>query len=233
MKRSTATFSGSASFSAHTTRFNIERLGKKIASEVKGLETDAYLVPQAEQHSELGSDFYHGGIIYPNFASVDPARLHQGILNRVLEAEATVIDHCPAIGIDSDNGGFCVTTPRGSIQTRDVIVASNGYTGSLTPSLKRRIIPIGSSIIATEVLPTGLMDRLIPKDRVAGDTRRLVFYYRASPDRKSLLFGGRVSLAESDALVTGSRLFARMTEVFPELAQTPISILDWVCRLYL
>jgi glycine/D-amino acid oxidase-like deaminating enzyme len=199
------------------------QLGKKIDSQVAGLETGAYLVPRAEQSSELDSDFYHGGAVYPNFASVDPARLHRGILQRTIDAQATVIGRCPVLGIERDGKDFLLTTPGGSIRAHDVIIASNGYTGTQTPWLRRRIIPIGSYVIATEPLPTGLMDRLIPRDRIVGDTRRMVFYYRASTDRRRIIFGGRVSLSESDPLVTGPRLYASMLEIFPGLAQTRIS----------
>lgn len=200
-----------------------EKLGRKIDSEIKGLKTEAYLVPRAEQHTELGSDFYHGGVVFPKFASLDPGRFHQGMLRRVIEAQATVIGHCAATGIEPDGDGFLINTPRGAIRTRNVIVASNGYTGSLTPWLRRRIIPIGSYIIATDPLKPGVMDQLIPTDRMLGDTRRMVFYYRASPDRKRILFGGRVSHAETESLVSGPKLHAHMVQIFPELAQTRIS----------
>ena len=81
---------------------------------------------------------------------------------------------------------------------REVAVGTSGYTGSVTPWQQRRVIPIGSYIIATEELEGELVDQLIPKNRVITDTRKLVVYYRASPDRKRILFGGRVSLKETD-----------------------------------
>ena len=62
---------------------------------------------------------------------------------------------------------------------RDVVISTNGYTGKLTPWLQRRVITIGSYMIATDPLPDGLMDRLIPKNRIVSDTRKVVFYYRA------------------------------------------------------
>ncbi len=71
------------------------------------------------------------------------------------------------------------------------------------------------------------MRRLIPRDRMLGDTRKLVFYYRASPDRSRILFGGRVSLAETDPFATGPRLHAEMVRIFPELAASRISH-SWV-----
>ena len=204
-----------------------ESLGKKISTPIKGLETEAYLVPRAEQHSELGSDLYYGGAVFPKCASVDPARLHRGMLDRAMEAGARVITYSPAIDISRDGDGFRVSTAKGSIWTRDVIVASNGYTSPATPWLRRRIIPIGSYMIATEPLAPGLMDRLIPKDRVVGDTRKVIFYYRASPDRQRIVFGGRVSHAESDPRSSGPKLHANMVEIFPELAKTRISH-SWV-----
>jgi len=77
-----------------------ELLGKKIDHQQKGLESEAYLIARAEQHTELGSDIYHGGVVFPKFASLDPARFHQGLLERVLEAQATILSHCPATGVE-------------------------------------------------------------------------------------------------------------------------------------
>lgn len=204
-----------------------ERLGKKISRQVKGLETQAHLISRAEQSAELGSDFYHGGAVFPEYASVNPAKLHQGILDKVLAERVAVLDRCAALNIAREAHGFVVTTAKGKVRARDVIVASNGYTGAITPWLRRRVIPIGSYIIATEPLGPGQMDRLIPRDRMIGDTRRLVYYYRASPDRNRILFGGRVSLAESDPYITGPKLFSSMTRIFPELKDTRISH-SWV-----
>src|SRR3546814_5465933 len=67
------------------------------------------------------------------------------------------------------------------------------------------------------------MDRLMPKNRIVSDSRKVVYYYRASPDRRRILFGGRVSLGESDPRVSAPRLHAAMAGIFPELARTRIS----------
>jgi glycine/D-amino acid oxidase-like deaminating enzyme len=184
---------------------------------------DAVVVPRAEQHQELGSDAYFGGVVYRSHASVDPARYHQGLLDRVRAAGADVVARCPVMGIERDGATWRVITARGTVQARKVAVATNGYTGSLTPWLQRRVIPIGSYIIATEPLPPSQMARLMPKNRIVSDTRKVVFYYRASPDRRRILFGGRVSTDETDPRVSGPLLHADMVGVFPELRHTRIS----------
>jgi glycine/D-amino acid oxidase-like deaminating enzyme len=154
---------------------------------------------------------------------LDPARYHQGLLDRALAAGVEVVPHCAVTGIDSAGEGFRLSTARGSLEADDVIVATNGYTGGLTPWQRRRVIPIGSYMIATEPLSEAQMARLMPRDRVHSDTRKMVYYYRASPDRRRVLFGGRVSAGEVDPRRAAPRLHAEMTRIFPELAETRVS----------
>jgi glycine/D-amino acid oxidase-like deaminating enzyme len=200
-----------------------EALAQRHLEQPKGLEVQAYMVPRAEQRSELGTDVYFGGILYERHASVDPGRFHQGMLDRVLAAGAKVIPHCPVTAIKPEGSGFSVECARGSIVARNVIVATNGYTSASTPWLHRRVIPIGSYIIATEPISREIMARLMPKDRVVSDTRKMVYYYRASPDGQRILFGGRVSHNETDPRASGPRLHAEMARIFPELATVRIS----------
>jgi glycine/D-amino acid oxidase-like deaminating enzyme len=207
---------------AHGPR-HYEELAQRIANQPKGLEIEAQLVSRAEQRAELGTDAYFGGVVYTRHASVNPARLHQGMLDRVLAAGAEVIAHCPVVGLRRNGAGLHVDTKRGTVEARDVVVATNGYTTGLTPWLQRRVIPIGSYIIATEPLPGETMARLMPKQRVVSDTRKVVYYYRASPDGQRILFGGRVSASETDPRITGPRLHAEMARIFPELAGVRIS----------
>ncbi len=200
-----------------------ETLAKKIANQPKGLEVEAHMVPASEQRSELGTDGYYGGVVYPHHAALDPARYHQELLQRAQTSGARVFPFCPVTAIARDGEGFRLTTAKGTVAARNVLVATNGYTGGLTPWQQRRVIPIGSYMIATEPLEEGLIDRLFPTDRVVSDSRRLVYYYRASPDRSRVLFGGRVSLKETDAQVSGPRLHAELVRIFPELASVRLS----------
>ncbi len=204
-----------------------ETLAKDVANQPKGLEIPAHMVPRAEQHSEIGSDYYHGGVVYPRHAALDPAKYHLGLLERARAAGARVIGHCPVTAIERGGGGFTVATPRGSVAARNVAICTNGYTGTVTPWQRRRVIPIGSYIIATEELPTELTSRLSPKNRVMSDTRKLIFYYRLSPDRRRVLFGGRVAYKETDPRVSAPRLHDWMSLIFPELREVRITH-SWV-----
>jgi glycine/D-amino acid oxidase-like deaminating enzyme len=84
-------------------------------------------------------------------------------------------------------------------------------------------VPVGSYIIATQELSPDLVRRLFPTDRIASDSRRVVYYYRTSPDGRRILFGGRTSAGELGAHVAGERLRRQMVRLFPELGTARIS----------
>jgi glycine/D-amino acid oxidase-like deaminating enzyme len=200
-----------------------EALVRSLDDHAPGFKVPARIVQRAEQHSELGTDAYHGGVVFTRHAAVSPAKYHQGLLERVLAAGVPVLAHCPAIALDRDGGALCVRTARGDILARQVVVATNGYTGKLVPWLRRRVIPIGSYIIATEEIPPETMSRLMPRGRIVSDTRKVVYYYRPSPDGRRILFGGRVSFGETDPHISGARLRADLLRLFPEIASVGIS----------
>ncbi|MFO1311057.1 MAG: FAD-binding oxidoreductase [Burkholderiales bacterium] len=198
-------------------------LVQAVQHQRKGLEVPAHIVPRAEQHTEIDTDLYHGGALYEAHASIHPARYHQGLLRLAQSAGAEVVARCRVTAIERDGDRYRVTTTRGVTRARDVVVGTDGYTSGVTPWLARRVIPIGSYVIATEALPPGTVARLIPRDRIVSDTRKVVFYYRASPDRTRILFGGRVSLDETDPAVSGPLLHADLAKIFPELRGVRIS----------
>ena len=209
-------------YAAHTPGA-FKELADYIDDPPPGLETDAYLLPRSEQHTEIDSDLYHGGVVQPRHASLDPGRYHQGLLQRAQEAGARVFPHCAATGIQGRPGQLVVNTARGTLRARNVIVATNGYTSSLTPWLRRRVIPIGSYMIATEELDPERVRGLIPNDRVITDTRKLVVYYRTCPERRRILFGARVSITETDPNSAAPALHQQMTRRFPQLSDTLVS----------
>ncbi|MFN0116291.1 MAG: NAD(P)/FAD-dependent oxidoreductase [Paracoccaceae bacterium] len=186
-------------------------------------EPEITLVPRAEQHRELGSDRYFGGAISPFIGAVHPARLHAGLL-RVAEGAGVVVrGGCEVTGIRRDGDGSTVQVGAATVRARHVLIATNGYSGPLSPWLRRRVIPIGSYMLATEPLAAEVAARLIPQGRMVVDTRRVVIYFRLSPDGRRLIFGGRAALAEADPIRVLPRLYDLMLDVFPQLAGTPVS----------
>ena len=211
-------------YGAHTPA-HYDKLAQKLKTQPPGLEMEAFMVPRAEQHSEIATDFYHGGLVQTRHASVDPAAYHQGILDRALKSGVTVVGGTSATVLSRarDGAGFVVETSRGSIRAGDVIIATSGYTSGLTPWQQRRVFPIGTYMLATEDLGRDAARALIPGERMIVDTRRIIVYYRLSPDGSRILFGGRVSLNETDPTVSGPRLHRHLTTIFPQLGRARIT----------
>lgn len=201
-----------------------DALGRDLELQRQHLGIEGEMVPREAQHREVGTDHYHGGRLLHAGGVLQPALYHQGLLERVLQAGVRIAAHRPVNAIGQGKDGFTVVTGGGDVEARDVIVATNGYTGTFMPWLRRRIIPIQSQIIVTEPLAPGVMDRLIPKRRMLGDTCKLHHYYRPSPDGRRIVFGGRAGATEiGDAHASGAHLYRRLTALFPELADIRIT----------
>ena len=186
-----------------------------------GLEAE--MVPRAEQGREVATDAYHGGCLYPRHGSLHPALFHRGLLERAEGAGARVFARTPVTGMRRDGKRLALRTPRGTLTANDVIIATNGYTGGLTPGLRRRVIPIPSFIIATEELPPERIRALIPGGRMIVETRAAHCYYRASPDGRRLLFGGRAALHPIDLRLGAKRLHGLMSALFPQMAGAAVT----------
>jgi glycine/D-amino acid oxidase-like deaminating enzyme len=183
------------------------------------------LVPRADMLAELGTSFYHGVLVDERSGGLHPARYVNGLALAAERAGADLHENTPAAQIAKAPGGFVVRTERGEIQCKDLLVATNGYTGGLTPALQRRIIPLGSYIIATEPLGHETARRLIPHRRMVFDTKHFLFYFRLSPDNR-MVFGGRAAFfpATPGTVRRSAEILRRdMIKVFPELSRAQIA----------
>ena len=120
--------------------------------------------------------------------------------------------------------GWKVKTSRGATWARNVFIGTSGYTSGATPELQKKIIPIGSYIITTEVLPDTLAHELSPRKRMIYDSKNYIYYYRLTPDNR-MLFGGRAAFfPESGNSIRKSAEILRrgMIEVYPQLRDTKV-----------
>jgi glycine/D-amino acid oxidase-like deaminating enzyme len=199
-----------------------------MASDMADLKSlvgvESFMVPRSEQSSEIGSDKFFGGSVLPNDASLHPGLYHAGLMQRVVSAGGAIVDHAVVEGIELMSPGFRMRTTRGDTIARNVLIASNGYTGGLVPELGRRIVPVGSAIIATDEIPEELYARLLPKNRVYGNTNRVFYYFRGAPDARRIIWGGRVGRFAPDASPLAYQHLAKdMLHVFPELKDVPVT----------
>jgi glycine/D-amino acid oxidase-like deaminating enzyme len=166
---------------------------------------------------EIGSSAYQGGLLVEHSGGLHPAKYVAGLVRLAMDRGAHLYAGITATGIvRRRGGGFTVWTDGGEIQCRNVLLATNGYTDRLLPALRRRIIPIGSYIIATEPLDAELARNTIRNRRLVFDSKNFLYYWRLSPDNR-MLFGGRASFAPTSIANARDWLYRGMMKVHPQL----------------
>jgi glycine/D-amino acid oxidase-like deaminating enzyme len=186
------------------------------------------IIPKSELAGEIGSDIYFGGMVDETSAGLNPARYVAGLALAAQRAGACLHDHTRVTSIEpqTSNGArqFRVQTSKGAVTAREVLLASGAYTSEATPALRKKIIPIGSYIITTEILPAALARELSPRNRMIYDSKHFLHYYRLTPENR-MLFGGRAAFfPETESTVRQSAEILRrgMIGVYPQLCDTKV-----------
>jgi len=205
---------------------HFHRLRQTQALLARDFRHQTELVSRDEQRSEIGSDFYHGGLVDPRGAGLHPGKYIAGLVCAAGRAGVDLHDHVQALEIkpitvnDPRSTGGSVITSNGTIRARQVMLATNGYSGPVHKALRRRMIPIGSYIVVTEPLPDELACEVSPRGRMIWDSKNFLYYFRLTPDNR-MLFGGRASFVPStpETNQVSARILRRaMTTVYPQLA---------------
>jgi glycine/D-amino acid oxidase-like deaminating enzyme len=202
---------------------HFEAMARELESLQLTCGVSGALVNISDLSSETGSQRFFGGVVYHQDAGLHPAKYHNALATRVRQLGATVLTHTAVKEITSSAGGYRMTTTRGKLLAQRVAICTNGYTGPQFPDLRRRVLPLRSAIIATEKIDPALMSQLMPNARMCGDSRRIVAYYRPSPDGERILFGSRATGIHDNPVKNTVHLRRSLVEIFPQLADTRIS----------
>jgi glycine/D-amino acid oxidase-like deaminating enzyme len=177
---------------------------------------------------EVGSDQYHGGLVDERSAGLNPAAFVAGLTAAARRAGATILEETAVERVTSgEDGGrkrYTIESARGTTAAADVVIATGAYTGAFAPWLRRRVIPLGSFVIATEKLDEAVCRSLLPRGRMVFDSNHFLHYYRITPDRR-MLFGGRAAFfPETDRTIRDSAEILRrgMVDVFPQLREAAV-----------
>jgi len=181
------------------------------------------IVQKNELPGEIGSSIYFGGMVDEVSAGLNPARYVAGLARAAAGAGAAIYENSQVQRIEratqSGKPGWRVITSQGSVWARDVFVGTSGYTGEAMPALRKKIIPIGSYIITTEILPEALARELSPRNRMIYDSKNYLYYYRLTPDCR-MLFGGRAAFfpETTDTIRQSAEILRQgMIQVYPQL----------------
>jgi glycine/D-amino acid oxidase-like deaminating enzyme len=204
---------------------HVRHLTEAVEVMAKEFNHAVRVIEKQDLPAEVGSEVYFGGLVDEASARLNPAQYTAGLARAAQQSGAVLFDQAPVERLSREGGRYRLATARGMLRAEKVFVATSGYTGRATPALQRKIVPIGSYIIATEPLPAEVARALLPRRRVVFDTKNFLHYFRLSADDR-MLFGGRAAFQpESPAIVRESANILRrdMAQVFPQLRGTKVA----------
>ena len=181
------------------------------------------MVPPEAQRAEIGSDLYSGGMLLHDHGGLHPGKYMMGMALAAERAGARLFGHTAVRDVRPAGSGFAVATARGEIRAAAVLMATNGYTTPDFAKLKRRMIPVSSFLIATEELPEGMADDLMPGRRMCVETRNRHCYFRLSPDGRRLVLGGRAAMNRVSLARSARVLHGLLGEIFPQTRTLKLS----------
>lgn len=173
----------------------------------------------------IGSNEYVAGLLDPASGHLQPLRYALGIARAAAAQGAQIYEYSSAQSLERQGNNWLVCTPKGQVSARHVVLAGNcgllWQSPNLATQLHRRIMPVGTYMIATEPLSSELAHSTLPTCAAVCDNNFVLDYYRLSPDQR-MLFGGRVSYTTASPSHLTQAMQQRMVQIFPQLADAKI-----------
>lgn len=186
-----------------------------------GYSSVQLLNPQATREL-VNSERYIGGLLDTNSGHIHPLKYVRGLAAAAERAGATLHEGARVLRHERRDGTLRLVTGQGTLACRQIVFAGNAWLGATVPHLARRIMPVGTYIVATEPLGEATAHALLPRNTAVTDINWVLDYFRLSHDHR-LLFGGRVSYSGLDPFNTAEATRRRMLAVFPQLKDARIS----------
>lgn len=217
---------------------HLEQVGRFVgahtpkAFEKLSLKVDEYncdglnryrMISRQEQREYANSDYWYGGMLTQNAGLIHPSLYHQGLRTLCQNNGVKIVSDSRVVGIVNDGGKKIVETITGTFKATEVVLATNGYTDNLSPWHQKRLIPISSTLVASEELGSDRVNALLPTGCPVIDTRRVLCFARPSPDGKRILFGGRARFTSMTGKQSAEILHGQLTEMFPQLSDIQVT----------
>ena len=174
-----------------------------------------------ELQAHVRSERYLGGLIDPRSGHLHPLKFTQGVARAAEAGGVRIFENSQVLRYE-DGDEVIVHTAQGSVRCAQLVLCANAYIGGVAPVLARRILGVGTYIIATEPLGEERVRALLPSNAAIADINWILDYLRRSADHR-LLFGGRVSYSAVQPPHLAESMRKRMLRIFPALAGVKVA----------
>ena len=181
----------------------------------------ARLLNRDELQEHVRTKRYLGGLIDSRSGHLHPLKFTEGVAHAAEAAGADIFEKSRVLRYE-DGPEVTVHTAHGTVRCAHLVLCGNAYIGAVAPALSRRILGVGTYIIATEPLGEARIRALLPSNAAIADINWILDYFRSSADHR-LLFGGRVSYSAVQPRRLADSMRKRMLRIFPSLAGVKVA----------
>ncbi|RQR57885.1 FAD-binding oxidoreductase [Burkholderia sp. Bp9126] len=178
-------------------------------------------VEAGELGAYVQSSRYQGGLYDPDSGHLHPLNYTLGLARAAAEAGVRIHEDSCVTRVRDIPAGHLVETAQGHVRARFVVLACNAYVGTLAPALAKKIMPVGTYVIATEPLGEARAAALMPARAAVCDSRFVLDYFRPAPDTR-LVWGGKVSYSTLPPCNLAQAMRNDMLKTFPQLADVKV-----------
>jgi glycine/D-amino acid oxidase-like deaminating enzyme len=165
----------------------------------------------------VGTEAFAGGWLDGRAGAIQPLAYARGLVRAVQKAGGAVHAQTTVAKLERQGARWLATTATGlAVRAQRVVIATNGYTGSLWPGLAQTVLSANSFIVATRALSSAQARSILPGGETASTSQRLLLYFRKDAAGR-LLMGGRGFFTEPRGAQDFAHLERSLALLFPQL----------------
>jgi gamma-glutamylputrescine oxidase len=177
-------------------------------------------ITPADMPRWIASPRFHSGVHDPRGGHLHPLKYSLGLARAAAGLGVRIHEESAVLAIDAGSTAV-VRTRSGAVRASHVLLAGNVYLQGIAPSLERRVMPVGTYIVASTRLDPALANALVPSRAAVCDTNFVLDYFRPTNDDR-MLYGGRVSYSTATPMNLAGSMQRRMALTFPQLQGTEV-----------
>lgn len=176
------------------------------------------LLSRDEAESYIGSSAFYGALLDRRAGTINPMGYCRGLARVAIAAGALISIGARAKKLQQETGLWRVTTNKGTLMARHVVLGTNAYTDDLWPGLKYSFTKINYFQLATSPLGDRIK-HILPQQQGLWDTGKIMFSLRRD-DSERLIIGSMGNVMGNQSGGVSHRWAQKkLAHLFPKLGR--------------
>ena len=176
------------------------------------------LLSRDEAESYIGSSAFYGALLDRRAGTINPMGYCRGLARVAIAAGALISIGARAKKLQQETGLWRVTTNKGTLMARHVVLGTNAYTDDLWPGLKYSFTKINYFQLATRPLGDRIK-HILPQQQGLWDTGKIMFSLRRD-DSERLIIGSMGNVMGNQSGGVSHRWAQKkLAHLFPKLGR--------------